>query len=140
LIEYGVNVVLIGAPEDVDLLQAITRQMRGSAVTLCGQALEVSAALYARCTLLVCVDSGAGHLAAAVGTPTVRLYGPAQADVFGPWPPKKGQRALMTTSLACAPCGHLEAPPCGAHSAPACMLALDVEDVLKEVRAELDAG
>jgi len=140
LIEYGVNVVLIGAPEDVDLLLAITHHMRGSAVTLCGQSLEVSAALYARCTLLVCVDSGAGHLAAAVGTPTVRLYGPAQPDVFGPWPPRKSQHVLMATTLACAPCGHLEAPPCGAHSAPACMLALDVEDVLKEVRAEMDAG
>jgi ADP-heptose:LPS heptosyltransferase len=138
LIKYGFDVVLIGAPEDLDLLLAITHQMRRSAVTLCGQALEVSAALYARCTLLVCVDSGAGHLAAAVGTPTVRLYGPAQPQVFGPWPPRKGQRVLRTTNLACAPCGHLESPPCGAHSSPACMLALDVDDVLKEVRAELD--
>jgi heptosyltransferase-2/heptosyltransferase-3 len=140
LIEDGFGVVLIGAPDDAGLLTAIARRMRGSAATLCGQTLEVSAALYTRCALLISVDSGAGHLAAAVGTRTVRLYGPAPAHVFGPWPPRKGQRAVMCETLACAPCGYLEAPPCGAHDTPACMLALDVDDVLKAVRTELSDG
>ena len=101
---------------------------------LCGQSLEVSAAIYARCALVISVDSGAGHLAAAVGTRTVRLYGPAPAAVFGPWPPRAGQRVLATTALACVPCGELESPPCGARSSPACLLALQVDDVLNAVR------
>jgi ADP-heptose:LPS heptosyltransferase len=111
--------------------------MRGHAAILCGQSLEVSAALYTRCALLVSVDSGAGHLAAAVGVRTVRLYGPASAAIFGPWPGAIGQRVLTASTLACAPCGFLESPPCGARSSPACMLALDVEDVLNAVRSEL---
>jgi ADP-heptose:LPS heptosyltransferase len=106
----------------------------------CGQTLNTSAALYQRCALLVGPDSGAAHLAAAVGTPTLRLYGPAPVEVFGPWPPRADQRVLVETGLACVPCRHLESPPCGATTLPACLLALGVEDVLKAVKTQLDQG
>jgi hypothetical protein len=65
-----------------------------------------------------------------MGTPTLRLYGPASAALYGPWPPRHDQRVLIARGLACVPCGHLEKPPCGAVSLPACMLAVGVEDVL----------
>jgi ADP-heptose:LPS heptosyltransferase len=100
----------------------------------------MSAAIFERCALLVAPDSGAAHLAAAVGTPTVRLYGPASLDMFGPWPPRSDQRVLVGRGLACIPCGHLESPPCGATTLPACLLALGVDDVLNAVRAQLDRG
>jgi heptosyltransferase-2/heptosyltransferase-3 len=134
----GTNVVLVGAPGDAALLAAIATAMAGGAPRLCGQSLEVSAAIYARCALVVGVDSGACHLAAAVGAPTVRIYGPAPASVFGPWPPRLGQRVVSTDGLACAPCGSLDDPPCGARTVPACMLAVQVEDVLNAARVELD--
>ena len=134
----GVQVVLIGAPDDAALLEAIAAHTHsGRATSLFGQSIEVSAALYERCALVASVDSGAGHLAAAVGTPTVRLYGPAPAGVFGPWPPSTDQHVLATNGLACAPCGHLDAPPCGARATPACMLALGVGEVLNAIEAEL---
>jgi lipopolysaccharide heptosyltransferase III len=139
LVETGLQVVLVGAPDDAALLRQIAGRARGCAPVLCGQSLEVSAAVYARSGLVVTVDSGAGHLAAAVGARTVRLYGPAPASVFGPWPSDRAsQRVLATQVLACAPCGYLEAPPCGARKTPACMLALGVDDVLNAVRLELD--
>ncbi len=134
------SVVLIGAPADQALLTSIRARMKTCTPVLCGQSLQVSAAIYARCAALVSVDSGAGHLAAAVGTPTVRLYGPAPPAIFGPWPPRADQQVLMTRALACTPCGGLEAPPCGATLTPACMLALGVEDVLKAVRVQLCRG
>ena len=105
-------------------------------------ALAVSAAIYERCRVLVAPDSGAAHLAAAVGTPSVRLYGPAPASVYGPWPERPDQRVLVSDGLACVPCGDLEAPPCGAVASPACMLALGpaevthaVTDLLRAARA-----
>jgi len=88
----------------------------------------------------VSVDSGAGHLAAAVGTPTVRLYGPVPPTAFGPWPPRADQRVLISQTLSCISCGNLESPPCGARALPACMLALSVEDVLNATRAQLVHG
>ena len=136
----GVQVVLIGAPDDRALLGRIAARMATSSAILCGQSLEVSAAVYARCDFVVSVDSGAGHLAGAVGTPTVRLYGPAPPDIFGPWPARSDQHVLITRQLACTPCGDLEAPPCRAATTPACMLALGVDEVLNTIRAELGQG
>ena len=132
----GLAVLLTGAPDDASLLQAIARRAKWSK-PVCGQSLEVSAAIYERCDLVVAVDGGAAHRAAAVGTPTIRLYGPAQPETFGPWPPRADQHVLLTRALACAPCGNLEAPPCGARALPACMLALSVDDVLKTVGTQL---
>jgi ADP-heptose:LPS heptosyltransferase len=138
LVAEGSQLIFTGAPDDAALLNTIGERMRSCVPRLCGQSLEVSAAIYERCRLVISVDSGAGHLAAAVGTPTVRLYGPAHARVFGPWPTRNDQHVLSTKSLACAPCGFLEAPPCGAGATPACMLAIGVDDVLNAVRVQLN--
>jgi ADP-heptose:LPS heptosyltransferase len=137
LIEQGLGVVLTGGPGDEHLLSSIANRTHHPVDFACGQSLEVSAAIFQRCALVVTVDGGAGHLAAAVGTPTVRLYGPAAAAVFGPWPPRSDQRVIVTAALDCVPCGNLETPPCGARRLPACMLALSVDDVVNAVRAQL---
>jgi heptosyltransferase III len=132
LIERGTTVLLMGGPDDGLLLTAIEGRMSHTpAAVACGQSLGITAAMYRRCALLVGLDGGGPHLAAAVGTRTVRLYGPAPSDVFGPWPPRAvDQQVLLAAGLSCVPCGNLEAPPCGATTLPACMLALGVEDVL----------
>jgi heptosyltransferase III len=140
IISERVAVVLTGAPTDEPLIEAIRGCMSQSAVVACGQPLAVSAAMYERCAVVVSVDSGAGHLAAAVGTPTVRLYGPAPPAVFGAWPCRADQRVLISNVLSCIPCGQLDSPPCGARELPACMLALSVDDVLNAIRAELVHG
>ncbi|MGI9146072.1 MAG: glycosyltransferase family 9 protein, partial [Chloroflexota bacterium] len=138
LIAAGAAVLLLGGPEDGPLLEAIQSRMSSTPVASAwGQSLGLSAAMYERCALLVGLDGGQAHLAAAVGTPTVRMYGPAPSDVFGPWPRREEQRVLVTRRLACVPCGHLEAPPCGATTLPACMLGLEVEDVLNAARFQL---
>jgi len=140
-IELDLAVLLMGGPDDAPLLNAITQGMaRTASATLYGQSLDVSAAVYARCRLLIGLDGGAAHLAAAVGTPTVRLYGPTPAEVFGPWPRAADQRVLVTPTLECVPCGSLESPPCGAVRLPACVLALGVDDVMKAVKDQLAHG
>jgi ADP-heptose:LPS heptosyltransferase len=139
LAERGLAVILVGAPDDGPLLARVQAEMsRPPAQVAFGQSLDVSAAIYARCALVVGLDSGATHLAAAVGTPTVRLFGPASVEAYGPWPPRRDQQSLVAENLACVPCGCLESPPCGALSLPACLLALRVEDVLAAVERQLD--
>jgi lipopolysaccharide heptosyltransferase II len=140
LIEQHLGVVLTGGPSDEPLLSEIANRTQHPVDSACGQSLEVSAAIFERCALVVTVDGGAGHLAAAVGTPTVRLYGPAPTAAFGPWPPRSDQRVLVTTALDCVPCGNLDSPPCGARRLPACMLALSVEEVVNAVMAQLHQG
>ena len=125
LIERGTAPLLVGGPDDAALLTAIEARMSGRpAAGAGGQSLSVSAAIYERCALLVGLDGGGAHLAAAVGIPTVRLYGPAPSDVFGPWPPHDDQRVLVADGLACVPCGQLEGAalwcddPSGVHARP----------------------
>lgn len=132
LLAAGLDVVLVGGPVDGALLASIQAHQPRPTPTLVGQPLGVSAALYARCALVVGLDGGGPHLAAAVGTPTVRLYGPASPARYGPWPPRQDQRVLLARGLACVPCGHLADPPCGARYLPACLLALGVDEVFAD--------
>jgi lipopolysaccharide heptosyltransferase II len=129
----GLEVLLVGGPEDGRLLASIQGLQAEASFALSGQTLGVSAGVYARCAVVVGVDGGGPHLAAAVGTPTVRLYGPASPQRYGPWPPSANQHVLLTGALACVPCGHLEAPPCGATHLPACLVSLSVEEVFAAV-------
>jgi ADP-heptose:LPS heptosyltransferase len=141
LLARGQSVLVLGAPADRDAVAAIVAGMRHTGANVAvGQSLDVSAGLYERCAVLVGPDSGAAHLAAALGTPTVRLYGPAPPAVFGPWPAAPEQHVLQTTQLGCVPCGFLEAPPCRATCLPACMLALSVDEVLNTIEAQLGQG
>ncbi len=147
LVRAGYTIVLTGGPGDAHALGGVAARMRAPpAAQLADLPLGVTAAIFERCALLVGLDGGAAHLAAAVGTPTVRLYGPADRRVFGPWPPDPSQLALAG-SLACVPCGALEHPPCGATTQPACLLALTPEslaaaclDVLHRPRHRQERG
>jgi heptosyltransferase-2/heptosyltransferase-3 len=141
LVERQHAVVLVGGPADRGLLEQIrARMLRQPAASTHGQSLDASAALYERCALLVGLDGGAAHLAGAVGTPTVRLYGPTAREIFGPWPSRSDQHVVITRALQCVPCGHLQDPPCGATSLPACLLALGVDDVLNTVEQQVRQG
>jgi ADP-heptose:LPS heptosyltransferase len=65
------------------------------------------AAVLSCARLVVGVDSGPLHLAVAAGAPTVRLYGPSSAQIFGPWGPPE-RHAVVASDLPCAPCGRLD--------------------------------
>jgi heptosyltransferase-2/heptosyltransferase-3 len=136
----GCAVLLLGGPDDRALLHAIHSRMAtpsAPAAVLAGQSLDESAALLARCRLLIGLDAGLSHVAGALGVATVRLYGPAAASHYGPWPASPSQQVLQTSRLACVPCGSLVGPPCGAVHEPACLLAIGVDDVLKAAEAQL---
>lgn len=132
----GFTVLLSGGPGDATLLDRVGESMAAPpAAVVQGQPIGVVAAVFRRCSVVVGPDNGPLHLAAAVGTSTVRLYGPASAALFGPWPPGPTQRALVTGLLPCVPCGDLVQPPCGARHVPPCMLAHSVEDVVSAVHS-----
>jgi ADP-heptose:LPS heptosyltransferase len=126
-------VILTGGPGERELLQQIVAQLDPAPRTLAGETtLGQLAALFAGCELVIGGDSGPLHLAAAVGTRTVRLYGPTDITEFGPWPRDDRQIAL-TAGLPCQPCRNLIAPPCGAVELPACLRAISVDSVLQAV-------
>lgn len=94
-----------------------------------GTSLGELAAVFARCNLVLGGDSGPLHLAAAVGTPTLRIYGPTSIREFGPWPPR-GPHAALAANLPCQPCRTFVNPPCGARTDPPCLQAIAPETVV----------
>jgi ADP-heptose:LPS heptosyltransferase len=109
----GAPVVIGGTPDEAPAVARL-RDLAGTTVqTLaCTQHMTLGhyAALLERARLVLGVDSGPLHLATAVSTPTVRLYGPTDPAVFGPWGPPEWHK-VVTSGLPCAPCGRLDYLP-----------------------------
>lgn len=94
-------VVLTGGPADAELvagIQILTVEPLPAATDLTWDQL---AALYRCADVVVGMDSGPLHLAAAVGTPTVRVYGPSDPRIYGPAPdePRPGKSSPVGRRL-----------------------------------------
>ena len=131
----GAGIVLAGGPGDRDAFAELRGHLRAPvAADLSPLPIEALAAALARVQLLVACDSGPVHLAGAVGTPVVALYGPTSPVRWGPAPPGRA----LSLGLACAPCSNHggEFCPEGHHR---CLGDLGVEPVAAAAR-ELLAG
>lgn len=85
----GWQVVLTSAPDprEVDLVDGLLRRVNNpGVVSLAGQlTLPQLAAVIARATLFIGVDSVPMHMAAALGVPLVALFGPTHVHIWRPW-------------------------------------------------------
>jgi ADP-heptose:LPS heptosyltransferase len=88
--------------------------------------------LQQRARLVIAMDGGPLHLAAAMGAPVIGLYGPADPWEFGPWCPEE-RRRVVKVELPCSPCRTLVDPPCGATIWPACLTRITVEAIMDAV-------
>jgi lipopolysaccharide heptosyltransferase II len=104
----GCHIVLTGSEAERTLCMSIDAHMTAAASVLAGATtLDQLAAVLARCQLVLGVDSGPLHLAVAVGTPTVHLYGPVDQRAFGPWG-RAEQHRVLTSHWPCIPCNRLD--------------------------------
>jgi heptosyltransferase-1 len=95
-------VVMIGGPDERADVAAVRGMMKTPAIDLAGATtVGLLPALLSRASLLISNDSGPMHVAAAVGTPVVALFGPTSVARTGPY--GLGHRVL-TTELSCRPC------------------------------------
>jgi len=102
LMKKRYRVILLGAPGDKDLLQSITGRMKNPAPVACDMSLKVLSALVSRLDCLVCNDSAPSHIAQAVGTRAIILYGPTHDEVTGPLDRKK--HTVGRNRVPCSPC------------------------------------
>ncbi len=99
----GVRIVLCGGPGDRDAFDAFRAATRARvAADLSFLPLDALAAAIAGVDLLVACDSGPVHLATAVGTPVLALFGPTSTRRWGPPPPGRA----LSLELPCAPCSN----------------------------------
>ncbi len=123
----GHAIVLTAAPEpkETALIAAIKVETRAVIYDFSGQlSLKELAALTARAKLFVGVDSAPMHIAAAMGTPTVALFGPSGDKEWGPW---QVVHRVVTTDHSCRPCG---LDGCGGGKVSDCLTTLPVARVL----------
>jgi ADP-heptose:LPS heptosyltransferase len=102
------RIVITGGRDELDLAWSVYAHMRAEAIVAAGDtSLGQLAALFQRCRLVLGPDCGPLHLAVAVGTPTVHLFGPVDARKFGPWGPS-GKHLVLVPERSCIPCNRLD--------------------------------
>ncbi len=85
--QMGARTVLVGGEGDRELAAAVAAAARTKPLDLTGRlTLEQTAAVIELCELYVGNDTGVTHLAGAVGTPVVAIFGPTDPERYGPLP------------------------------------------------------
>jgi lipopolysaccharide heptosyltransferase III len=107
LSDQGTAVWLWG-PGEQDRVEAARAAMRAPSLLAPETDWQGLAALLSRCAILVCNDSGPKHVAAALGVPTVAVYGPTNPAT---WHPPEGPHvAIEAEGLACLHCNEVRCP------------------------------
>ncbi len=120
--EFGADVILFGASSELEICRQIANRMHHRPVILAGQtSIGELPALFSRCSLFVGNDSGAMHVAAAVGVPVVAIFGSTDPQGTAP---VTSQKKLVQHRVACSPCFLRECP-----IDHRCMLRVPVQDV-----------
>ncbi len=136
LVEAGHKIVLTCAPTAVEtgLLANILSLTAAPVVDLGGQlTLKELAALTAQARAFVGVDSAPMHIAAAMGTPVIALFGPSGEIEWGPW--RVAHRTVTSFLHPCRPCGN---DGCGGSKVSECLTTLPVARVLDALGTLLD--
>lgn len=132
--ELGVEIVILGGPEERELVERIAGAMGRPPVCLAGCSLPELGALLKRCSLLVTGDTGPMHLAAAVQTRVLALFGsmdPARSGPLG-----EGHRVIQHHEIDCVPCrSHNH---CAGSRYLECMEKISVDEVFTAVAAMIE--
>lgn len=145
--EDGLPVVLVGAAGEREYVSEIERELaaraplpRGTFANVAGElSIGALAALLARAACVVTNDSGPMHVAAALGTPTVGLFGPETPVMYAPL----GVSAVsLWRPPACSPCinVHDNKRSTCIHGQPECLVGIGVDEVLESTRAAISRG
>ena len=125
------RIVLTGAPDEVPLAEALSTSL--PTINLIGKTSILQlGALLERCEICLTCDSGPMHIAAAVGTPTVALFGPTDPVRHKPY---GAGHTIIEKPVACRPCYKRT---CHRQDAPyLCMTEIDPTEVVKALETQL---
>ncbi|MCS6805265.1 MAG: lipopolysaccharide heptosyltransferase II [Acidobacteriota bacterium] len=127
------HVAIIGAPEEARLAQMIAQQMLRHPTILTGRTtLRQLLAVMSYADLLISNDTGPAHLAAAIGVPTLVIFGPTE---YWATRPLAECATVVRQPVGCAPCMLRECP-----IDHRCMTRITINDVLTPATAILDAA
>jgi lipopolysaccharide heptosyltransferase II len=132
---FKAEAILTAGPNDREVIHRVLEASAGPIPVFEGLPLRQLAAVLSQCRVYVANDSGPVHIAAAVGTPTIGIFGPGEENIWFPYPSDEGHSALRH-NVACHPC-HLDFCNRTGAGYMECMAGLDVERVAAAVEKSL---
>lgn len=131
--QLNCKVVFTGGDHELPLVTEITELMKTEAYVMVGDTqVDQLAALFQRAQVVLGPDSGPLHLAVAVHTPTVTLFGPADPVEFGPWGDRE-KHIVLASDIGCRPCRVIDWAGDNPENHP-CMRDISVGTVLEAAR------
>lgn len=135
VMKYRATVLITGGSAEYARAEEIKRDCNDGCSNLAGQtSLALYAALLKRCRLFIGVDSAGLHIAAAVGTPTVSIFGPSSPVS---WAPQGESHRVVRKDFPCVPCRQ---KGCDGSGKSRCLDELTVEEILPMIAAQLDGA
>lgn len=130
---YGLTPVWTGGPEDEESLKRLAARTKQPSLVAAGAlTLRQYSALAAMARLVVSVDTGPLHVAAATGTPTVGMFGPSN---WKKWRPYGEGNAVVWAGLACSPCTTHYLGKISRKTCDDCMRGISVDAVLAAIES-----
>jgi len=125
----GCSVFVIGNENDMRTVEHVISCAPASVVDLCCKtSIGALAELIRRADLIVTNDSAPLHVASAVNTPTIAIFGPSDEKMYGPLAEKS---VVVAPDVSCRPCMR---PDCGAGYDEGCISMVEVDTVLAAAR------
>ena len=131
----GAQIILTAGPRDADSVNEVLKHSFARTKVIAGLPLRQLAAVLSHCAAYVANDNGTMHIAAAVGTPTIGIFGPGEENIWFPYSREEGHRALRR-DVPCHPC-HLDFCNREGDGYMECMKLLTVQDVFAAVEQAL---
>jgi lipopolysaccharide heptosyltransferase I len=129
---HALRSAVLWGPGERDLAEAVAAHAGGAAILLPATTIADVVALAREAAVMVSGDTGPAHIAAAIGTPVVGLYGPTRPERNGPY---GAQNVAVSRASICA-CHHQRQ----CRRATMCLLEIGVEEVAAAVDRRLAAG
>ena len=130
---YQIAAVLVGSASERGKAEGIAGKCKGAVFNLAGRtSLDGLLGLLSMSSLHIGVDSGAPHIAAAAGTPTITIYGPTD---WYDWAPPGERHWVVAPELECVPCFQ---KGCNGKEWSRCLEELKAEKVKRVITEALD--
>lgn len=131
-IDANVNVVLVGSRDEIDVANEVSALCRRSPVNLAGKTdLAEAVAMLSCVDLLISNDMGLAHIAPAVGTSTIAIFGPTNPETTRPF---SDIADIIQKEVSCSPCMLRDCP-----IDHRCMTWIGVDEVFARAAENLNA-
>jgi len=129
--EMNCNVILLGSMDDKEISQTVSSLSRHRPVDLTGETdIEGATAILGEIDLLISNDMGLAHLAPAVGTETLVIFGPTNQITTRPF---SENAFIISANVECSPCMLRDCP-----IDHRCMTRISVDEVFEKAKAILN--